>query len=489
MKRGRSTASVLFSAASVSVQQTGGCVADEDSVGRGDAGSKDNGGDDPDHALKKHRDAHKAPVSIVTRSPDLRVPAAAKTTNGLVDPIPTTTTPPTKRIGAQHDVHQRKPADTTPRIFISSAFTASSDVKVASTISVTTSDSMPSGMSLPQLSTTTSHFEPEIHTDTTVIASTPTKQRNDDASSRSTTTSSEKYIGTTTSLVLTKTIPHVTFSTEPDGKIALGSRAIGTPLGDRVMSSTICTGHDRYVRFEGDSVFKIQGDSAKEDAVATYIIEHKMDPTNTRFGLWQKIREDVFVQWQKTPVRATITKDEIKRFAPGATPRLDTYDVRVCPYQGKDLERLLDINGTCRSCVSDVPNGAMRLAAEHVPRFIKHLLESVHILDKAGIRHNDLRLANILINPTSEESKEGVIRTSLPRIIDFGESTFSTVSNASDIVGLFTTCKHGLRWRDVSEDEPSWLVLATLGSSVHVDKFNQLRPEQKSSIAEMLAWV
>ena len=93
--------------------------------------------------------------------------------------------------------------------------------------------------------------------------------------------------------------------------------------------------------------------------------------------------------------------------------------------------------------------GKYTIDFKHCSRFLSYLLESLEILSQLGIHHNDLRLANILVNPTEEEIKTRVITASLPKIIDFGLSVLvkpeeASKNNFKDLVGLFSTCKHGM---------------------------------------------
>jgi serine/threonine protein kinase len=65
-------------------------------------------------------------------------------------------------------------------------------------------------------------------------------------------------------------------------------------------------------------------------------------------------------------------------------------------------------------------NAGMTASPAHALRVLRHLVEALEIMDKAGVRHNDTRCPNVLLGPTPDERKTRVFTTTLPRLIDFG---------------------------------------------------------------------
>lgn len=119
-------------------------------------------------------------------------------------------------------------------------------------------------------------------------------------------------------------------------------------------------------------------------------------------------------------------------------------------HQGIDCERLLRSTWTCESCRSSLKGEfEYSISKNHYQTFLGYLFDSVNVLSNLNIHHNDLRLANILVNPTLEEQETKIITTSLPKIIDFGLSVITPDAkekNGKDLWDLFKTCKHGMSW-------------------------------------------
>lgn len=221
-----------------------------------------------------------------------------------------------------------------------------------------------------------------------------------------------------------------------------------------------------------DSLMKVESfceGPTIEDTVRDLITEKRLDPDGEHFGFWQ----DTF------PGRS-ITHTELKESVDRIPEHgIEKYGMRTAPYAGIDLERLLpDPAYKCSGCrPSDHPRAhpQLHMSARYALLFLEHLLSSLELLQKVGVVHGDLRLANILVNPTDAEVKEGILRTSLPRLIDFGFSRileghdmrYLDAHNRSYIESLFSTCKHGREsFRIVSEadgiDRTSWLTTAVL---------------------------
>lgn len=216
------------------------------------------------------------------------------------------------------------------------------------------------------------------------------------------------------------------------------------------MATLIVDRKDRRVVQEGDRFIKLTADN-KEFVICDAIVEKKLDPEGNRYVLWE----------------------EMKSFPASYGSHLQAIGgigfVRSSPHSGINLSRLLHSDRKCKNCQRDETSpGQYRIAAEHVPRFIRHLLESVLILNKNGVHHSDLSLENIVVKPTETEEKEGVLRTSLPKIIDFGLSSLSSVKD--DVAGLFNGCRHGLMFLEREglhggvKNEPNWIIEATLPS-------------------------
>jgi len=215
----------------------------------------------------------------------------------------------------------------------------------------------------------------------------------------------------------------------------------------------------------------------REDELRDMIDESKIDPDSTRFGLWCDVAGG-----------HRVTKDELIAAIgnKGVDCLTQEYQFRIARFAGIDLERLLKNDRVCRSCAGvrddttemkelTESSPKMQMSAHYVLLFLEHLFKSVALLQTIGINQGDFRLANILVNPTEEEKKEGVLRTSMPVIVDFGLGTYralkevSEQANVLDVIGLFVSCKHGAerlrrKSKGAEKDSKNWLTSAVLES-------------------------
>ena len=84
--------------------------------------------------------------------------------------------------------------------------------------------------------------------------------------------------------------------------------------------------------------------------------------------------------------------------------------------------------------------------ASHLKRFFDYLGESLNILSRHNVRHDDIALRNILVSPTEEEKHAKCLTSTLPILIDFEHascnSTNSYAENMRDFCDLFACCFH-----------------------------------------------
>ena len=204
-----------------------------------------------------------------------------------------------------------------------------------------------------------------------------------------------------------------------------------------------------------NSLLKIQPLS---DVFLDPIIQEKVKEHEGRFCFWQEVTPTI------------CSKQEVQKYVGKMRLNHNEYRILTSLYKGIDCERLLVSTFDCSRACQGYPEPCskqMMIDVKHIMTFLHHLIEGFEILSNAGIEHGDIRLSNILVNPTTEELISGTIQTSFPLIIDFGLSSLvdkktATKSNVKDIVSLLTTCKHGImglespdeNWVTVVVDKP-----------------------------------
>jgi len=220
-----------------------------------------------------------------------------------------------------------------------------------------------------------------------------------------------------------------------------------------------------------------------EDRVRNRISDLKLDPSGERF-----------VFWEDTLPEHLVDASQLKQLFPKITQawKPGSFQLRTARNAGFDLDRLLryDEVKMCPSCEALVIDAntqpeRMYMSAEYALKFLEYLLSSLILLSDNGIQHDDLRLANFVVSPSESELKDKILRTSLPRMIDFGISIIyddldkAKRFNTIDLMGMFVACIHGLRRleRKMNEndevDEVHWFAMAVL-------------PEERASIQEVL---
>lgn len=181
------------------------------------------------------------------------------------------------------------------------------------------------------------------------------------------------------------------------------------------------------------------------------IIQEKVKEYNGRFCFWQEATSNIW------------SKHEVQKYVGQIKLNHNEYRILTSLYMGIDCERLLISTFDCsRYCYGyhEPCLKQMMIDANHIMTFLNYLIEGFEILSNKGIQHGDIRLANILVYPTTEELISGTIQTSLPLIIDFGLSNLvdqeiAIQSNVKGIVNLLTSCKHGMLRLDSFND--NWL--------------------------------
>jgi len=198
----------------------------------------------------------------------------------------------------------------------------------------------------------------------------------------------------------------------------------------------------------------------KEDRVVDYLSKQLTnDQLSNHFCFWE-------VDMTMPP--ELDAKDFVETFKiHGKKVDQGRYIPRISKFAGHDLEHVLYSKSVCRNCVVDREDiktrGNMLITGEHAKRMIKHMAIGCKMLRDVGINHNDLALRNFIIHPTQEELKQNTLTESLPRIIDFGLSTFiseddfSTVDITQDFKDLFTSCRHKLSMLMTLEGHKCWL--------------------------------
>ena len=168
-----------------------------------------------------------------------------------------------------------------------------------------------------------------------------------------------------------------------------------------------------------------------------------------------------FVFWE-TPNPSILKKDDLAQLFPGLRLNQNQYTIRMVNPTGWDLEILFQFENTCPMCIPrtlpkeiTVPTKPLRMTARYALNFLLHLITDLYLLASCRITHQDLRLANILLNPTVSEIETGILdwpTSTLPRLIDFGsakiyppETNIEEVltRNYNDLIVLLTTCIHG----------------------------------------------
>jgi serine/threonine protein kinase len=194
------------------------------------------------------------------------------------------------------------------------------------------------------------------------------------------------------------------------------------------MIALIYSNDSHFVFRQGDSLYKLQpvSEPHRDAEFARLIGKHE-----TRFAFW-------------TAANRNPIKSQLILMAQSDEEFDEEFNLLRSEYRGVDCQDLFLHNCACSNSTSK----NMRFTGEHQQRFITFLLESVEILSNVGVAHCDLRLANIVVNLTPQEIQTGIISTSLPIIIDFGQSRISKDArniNEKSLSGLFTRCNHGLR--------------------------------------------
>lgn len=132
------------------------------------------------------------------------------------------------------------------------------------------------------------------------------------------------------------------------------------------------------------------------DKIRDYAQQHNIDPEHKYFAFWEKASVD--------SISFTTLEKRIKtRFG-----EHDQYDVRVAQNQGISLYELLEKR-----------TSTFKVDCLHAMRIIIHLLDGLMLLNSHCIYYLDIRMGNIIIQPTAAEQKAHVLFESLPKWIDF----------------------------------------------------------------------
>lgn len=124
------------------------------------------------------------------------------------------------------------------------------------------------------------------------------------------------------------------------------------------------------------------------------------------------------------------------------------YHISAAVYGGYDLERIIPITEPCPNCDrgnAKAPYPELKVTIRHFVCMMTHLVESIQLMDKHRVRHNDLTLRNILVDPTPTELKECLLQHTMPRIIDFGLAS-PGVDIDNSFPSFLTGCRHGLAY-------------------------------------------
>jgi serine/threonine protein kinase len=201
---------------------------------------------------------------------------------------------------------------------------------------------------------------------------------------------------------------------------------------------------NRLVFRRGNKVVKFipRSERGQEEAICRFIRESGIDPREMYFMLWYETSIPC-IGIQNIPCELQ-TKEFVSIEG---------------PYRGVDLYRLLKLPDRCRCCRSShssEPNN-MKISVRHLRRFTEHIFMGVLMLGRIRVSHNDLRLCNILLDPTPREISEGLITESLPRIADFGMSKVVDTPEIAtgDLVTFFASCKHGYSLPGAEGEHPT----------------------------------
>lgn len=159
-----------------------------------------------------------------------------------------------------------------------------------------------------------------------------------------------------------------------------------------------------------------------------------------------------FVFWE-TPKAPGVDRKTLEPEVRLLLPSQGALECRRAPFAGWDLQRLLRGGGEkCDAC-GDHPSSEHTLLVEpkHAFTLLAHISDTLDVLCKQGLRHGDVLPSNLVVMPTRDEFENGVLRTSLPQLIDFGvvhvydDDDRKTASSTEDLVALLSSCRHGMR--------------------------------------------
>lgn len=204
--------------------------------------------------------------------------------------------------------------------------------------------------------------------------------------------------------------------------------------------------HGRLIIRSGNVLYKFQpyenNGVNTEDHVAA-LLEQCFVEKRGRFSVW-KVPTYTAAVWDGEDVCRVFSDLGIKTTS-GA------YTCRVTKWRGFGLNKVLRRTHKCRYCEEDVETPFdMTIDPRHFKAVVRHLLQSLSILRELGVRHNDVTLSNLLIQPTEAEQRTGKIFESLPVICDFGLATLGKPGKVDffcdiDVVNFFRVCRHGLQ--------------------------------------------
>lgn len=102
------------------------------------------------------------------------------------------------------------------------------------------------------------------------------------------------------------------------------------------------------------------------------------------------------------------------------------YGVRVSRCRGNAIQEVLR-GPPCKDChllgtaTASVSYGKLYITFDHCVRLVRRVVEIVRVLkDAARIKTEDMHNGNLVIQPTTDEIKAGVLTESLPVMVDFG---------------------------------------------------------------------